>query len=355
MPLLLDLWPLPEKWSQCLARGTVRRRRRSAPCRRSSNFFETIVPSNVVAAAANDSFLPLTVFALAFAFAITQLAPEPRERLTDLFQAFTDAMLVIIGWVLKLAPIGIFALAYGVAARPAPQRRGGVRRADPLYHPRLVDRLYRAARGLSGRDALRPRLAARFARAVAPAQAVAISTQTSLASLPAMLNARRAGRPARQSPASPADRRRDLPRDQPGDEPRGGAVYRASGSACRSARGALAAGVVTAAITTMGSVSLPGTISFFASVAPVALAMGVPIEALGAARRGRDDPRPVPHRRQCHDGCGSDDRRGAAFRDGAASRRDLTLGRTTCLVRAMVTTPRSATSSAMPSRPPPTM
>jgi proton glutamate symport protein len=28
-------------------------------------------------------------------------------------------------------------------------------------------------------------------------------------------------------------------------------------------------------------VSLPGTISFFASVAPVALAMGVPIEALG--------------------------------------------------------------------------
>jgi proton glutamate symport protein len=31
----------------------------------------------------------------------------------------------------------------------------------------------------------------------------------------------------------------------------------------------------------MGSVSLPGTISFFASVAPVAVAMGVPIEALG--------------------------------------------------------------------------
>jgi Na+/H+-dicarboxylate symporter len=42
----------------------------------------------------------------------------------------------------------------------------------------------------------------------------------------------------------------------------------------------LAAGIATAAITTMGSVSLPGTISFFASVAPVALAMGVPLEAL---------------------------------------------------------------------------
>jgi Na+/H+-dicarboxylate symporter len=43
----------------------------------------------------------------------------------------------------------------------------------------------------------------------------------------------------------------------------------------------LAAGVATAAITTMGSVSLPGTASFFASVAPVSVAMGVPIEALG--------------------------------------------------------------------------
>ena len=45
--------------------------------------------------------------------------------------------------------------------------------------------------------------------------------------------------------------------------------------------GQLAAGVATAAITTMGSVSLPGTISFFASIAPVAIAMGVPLEPLG--------------------------------------------------------------------------
>ena len=43
----------------------------------------------------------------------------------------------------------------------------------------------------------------------------------------------------------------------------------------------LAAGIATAAITTMGSVSLPGTISYIASIAPVAIAMGVPLEALG--------------------------------------------------------------------------
>mgnify|MGYP003336414519 CR=1 FL=1 len=82
-----------------------------------ADFFNTIVPTNVVAAASGDAFLPLTVFTLAFAFAITRLEAESRKRLTDLFQSITDAMLVIIGWVLKLAPIGIFALAYGVGAR----------------------------------------------------------------------------------------------------------------------------------------------------------------------------------------------------------------------------------------------
>ena len=43
----------------------------------------------------------------------------------------------------------------------------------------------------------------------------------------------------------------------------------------------MAAGVATAAVTTMSSVSLPGTISYVASVAPVAIAMGIPIEPLG--------------------------------------------------------------------------
>jgi len=45
--------------------------------------------------------------------------------------------------------------------------------------------------------------------------------------------------------------------------------------------GALFFGIVTAAITTMGSISLPGTISYIASVAPVAAAMHIPLEPLG--------------------------------------------------------------------------
>ena len=41
-----------------------------------------------------------------------------------------------------------------------------------------------------------------------------------------------------------------------------------------------AAGIMVALIISVGSVSLPGSISFVVSIGPIALAMGVPIEPL---------------------------------------------------------------------------
>ena len=68
-------------------------------------------------AAAEDAILPLILFTLVFAFALTRLPAEPRARLVGFFQAVADTMLVVIGWVLWIAPIGVFALAYVVGAR----------------------------------------------------------------------------------------------------------------------------------------------------------------------------------------------------------------------------------------------
>jgi Na+/H+-dicarboxylate symporter len=277
MPLLLELWPLPPSWA-----GALRAALSGAPAAGRvptlTDFFDTIVPTNAVAAAASDAFLPLTIFALAFAFAITQLAPEPRERLTGLFAALTDAMLVIIGWILKLAPVGVFALAYGVGARTGAAAFGAL-----LHYIVIVSAIgfivllaaYPVG-AIGGRVSL-----ARFARTVAPAQAVAISTQSSLASLPAMLVASESlGAPPPVAgiilPIAVAIFRATSPAMNLAV-----ALYIAHWLGVPIGPGQLAAGVCTAAITTMGSVSLPGTISFFASVAPVALAMGVPIEALG--------------------------------------------------------------------------
>ena len=277
MPLLLDLWPLPQAWSAAL-RAALTGAPTMGKVPTLADFFNTIVPTNVVGAAAGDAFLPLTVFTLAFAFAITRLEEESRRRLTDLFRSITDAMLVIIGWVLKLAPVGIFALAYGVGARTGAAAFGAL-----VHYIVLVSSVgfivllmgYLVARFGGGVPFVT------FARAVAPAQAVAISTQSSLASLPAMLKG------SAEVGVAPATAGIVLPVAV--------ALFRATSPAMYLAvalyvahwlgvpigPGQLAAGVATAAITTMGSVSLPGTISFFASVAPVAFAMGVPIEALG--------------------------------------------------------------------------
>jgi Na+/H+-dicarboxylate symporter len=277
MPLILDAFPLPRGLGSAL-RAALTGAAPVGPVPGIGAFFDTIVPTNIVAAASSDSFLPLTVFALTFAFAVTKLPDDRRRVLTGFFQAVVDALLIIIKWVLKLAPIGIFALAYGVGARTGTAAFGAL-----LHYIVCVSAIgfivllsaYPIGM-IGGRVSF-----GRFARAVAPAQAVAISTQSSLASLPAMLKA------STDLGASPATAGIVLPLSV--------AVFRATSPAMNLAvalyvahwlelpigPGQMAAGVATAAITTMGSISLPGTISFVASVAPVALAMGIPLEVLG--------------------------------------------------------------------------
>ena len=277
-PLLLDLFPLPAKAAQRLHEKLAATPPLKGVVPDIGAFFDALVPGNVLAAAAADAFLPLTVFAIVFAFAVTRLPPEPRAVLTGFFHAIVETMLIIIGWVLKLAPIGIFALAYGVGASTGTDIL--VLLAHYVATVSAVGALVLLAAYplavIGGRVGL-----VAFARAVAPAQAVAISTQSSLASLPAMLKASEALGVTETSAGITL--------------PIAVAIFRATSPAMNLAvalyvahflgvpigPGQLAAGVATAAITTMGSVSLPGTISFFASVAPVAVAMGVPIEALG--------------------------------------------------------------------------
>src|SRR5690606_2761580 len=60
--------------------------------------------------------VPLIVFVALFALATTRLPDAPRRQLAGLFEALAGAMMVVIGWVLMLAPIGVLALALGLAA-----------------------------------------------------------------------------------------------------------------------------------------------------------------------------------------------------------------------------------------------
>lgn len=238
-----------------------------------------IVPSNALLAATQSAMLPLVVFALCLGFALTQLPPARRNLLVEFFQAIADAMIVIVRWVLWLAPLGIFCLILAVCARAGL----GMVRALGVYV--LVEiMLYVAVTALMlpvamlwGGERLR-----RFVAALAPAQAVAASTQSSLASLPAMLESaeQRLGYPTRVTalvlPMAVSLCRLTSP-----------VQYIASACfiawACGIPLGPaqLAAGAALAVVISLGSVGLPGQVTFMATNLPVAQAMGVPVTPLG--------------------------------------------------------------------------
>ena len=275
-PTFLHLWPMPVDSAAALKSALT-----TAPAVGEvppfSSIVKALVPTNPIAAAANNDILPLMIFTLALAFAITRLAPGPRKSLADIFAALADALVIVIEWVLKLAPIGVFALAYVVGAR------SGVAAFGALLHYVMIVSAVGIVLGLcaypvakvSGRVPL-----GRFVRAIAPVQALAISTQSSLACLPLML------KKSEDLGASEATAGLVLPMSV--------ALMRVTGPAMNLAVALYVANwfgvtlgpvqwaiaIVIAVLTSMGAVSLPGQVSFFTSCAPICIAIGAPLEPL---------------------------------------------------------------------------
>ncbi len=144
-----------------------------------------LIPSNPVRAAADGAMLPLIVFTAIFALAATRLESAHRDRLVDGFTAVARAMLVIVGWILLVAPVGVFFLVLPLAARTGAELVAALGSFVLVACGLIVIAsvaLYPIA-AVFGGIPLR-----QFARACAPVQAVAFSTRSSLASLPAMLD-----------------------------------------------------------------------------------------------------------------------------------------------------------------------
>ncbi len=275
-PWLLGVFPVPGDAASALA-GSIAGGAETGAVPTIAEIVKGMVPTNPINAAANDAILPMIVYVVVFALAVTRMSAGPRDLLAGVFAALAEAMLIVIGWVLALAPIGVAALAFVVAART------GVEAIGVFLHYVLVVSavgaiVWAAAYPLAMIGARRS--FGSFARAVLPAQAVAISTQSSLASLPAMLRgAKTLG--VRETTADVT-------------LPLAVALFRSTGPAMNLAVAiyvatltgveltplTLAFGVAVAATTTLGSVSLPGSISFISAIAPICFAMGVPIEPL---------------------------------------------------------------------------
>ncbi len=78
--------------------------------------FLRMVPTNVVAAAANGQMLGLIFFSLLFGYFMTQLKPDAKKLLLGFWQSVLDVMMMITDWVMKFAPIGVFALVAKIVA-----------------------------------------------------------------------------------------------------------------------------------------------------------------------------------------------------------------------------------------------
>lgn len=145
-----------------------------------------IVPVNPIKAAADGAILPVVVFALALGLALTRLTAERRDPLVELCRAISDALLVLVQWILAAAPIGVFALALGLGVKMGAASAGAlvhyiVTLAATLFAFTLL--LYVVVAVLGRMSPLK------FAAAALPAQAVAFSVRSSLAALPPMITA----------------------------------------------------------------------------------------------------------------------------------------------------------------------
>ncbi len=149
-----------------------------------SQWLVELIPTNPIKAATDGAMLPLIVFCMAMGAATTRIVPASREALVGFFTSIADAMLRVMQWILALAPIGVFALALPLTTRVGI----GVAGAAIIYMGLVcllclaVGLLLYPTAVFFGRVSL-----LKFARALAPAQAVAITSRSSLAALPALI------------------------------------------------------------------------------------------------------------------------------------------------------------------------
>jgi len=154
-----------------------------------AQWFVALLPANVMRAATDGAMLPLIVFALVLGLALVSIGDDVRAPLVTWFRAIMACMLVVVRWLLVVAPIGVFALALPLVARLGASAIGALAAYVVLVSAValvLTLALYPIAVWAGG---VRLRT---FARAAAPAQSIAFSSRSSIAALPALIEEGRA-------------------------------------------------------------------------------------------------------------------------------------------------------------------
>ena len=236
-----------------------------------------LVPQNLVEAARRGDLLPLLLVSLLIGAAVTRLPDEHREPLTRLFIAFAATMLTAVRWLLWFLPVGVFIFMYSFVLGAGGIVAGVVAGLIVVICASLLvcTLLYYPLAAMFGRVKLRD-----FAYAVLPAQVMALSTSSSLASLPALVDGAR-------------DRLK-LPESATGFVlPLCAALFKPNRTVSSTAKllllahffgvtlnpGAIAAFVLTVVVLSFSTIGLPGGATAFKTL-PAYVAAGIPVEAL---------------------------------------------------------------------------
>src|SRR5688572_19277467 len=156
------------------------------------SFVETLlamVPQNPFASAAQTDLLPLILAVCIFGAAATVISDGGRRSLLAFFSGVNELYMVVIGWIMKLAPLAVFVLIASLVARLG---------LDVLQRLLAFSLVVVAALAVHVAVVLVPLLragarlgVARFFRAVADALLFAFSTASSNATLPVSMAAAR--------------------------------------------------------------------------------------------------------------------------------------------------------------------
>ena len=155
-----------------------------------AGWLTSLIPSNPIAAAASGAMMPLVIFTLLFALAIVQSKPESRATLVGFFGAVADAMLVLVRWIILSAPIGVFALVFPLAAQAGAGLVGAIGFYIVAYSVACIVMIllcYPLVAIVAGMPMRK------FGKAVLPAQLIAFSSSSSIATLPAMVKSAEEG------------------------------------------------------------------------------------------------------------------------------------------------------------------
>jgi Na+/H+-dicarboxylate symporter len=146
----------------------------------------SLVPTNAIRSAADGAIVPLIVFTVAFALGASRLPRERRDPLVLLCRSVDASITVLLHWIVALAPYGVFALGLSLAMHVGMSIVGAlayyilVSSGALVVFTALLYLVVWIGAGVSP---------GRFARAAAPVQIVAFGTHSSMASFPAMLDA----------------------------------------------------------------------------------------------------------------------------------------------------------------------